>query len=186
LKLGGSSKELRKSADKDSVGGGGGGASPGRGGEPKNLDKSDPKPDERRPLGGGRGANPATIPPPGSVSPARPGGAAVAGELKKSRDDLGATVRLTEPLIVRQYAHQHSEHGFAGGDFAETLCWNPVLIVPTSGAEVAFDLADDIVGYRIIAAGHTLDGRVGSITSRIDVRRPERKETDKARDPIKP
>jgi hypothetical protein len=60
------------------------------------------------------------------------------------------------------------------------------LVVPTTGADVAFDLADEVVGYRVIAAGHTLDGRVGSVTSRIDVRPLERKEADKARVPAKP
>jgi hypothetical protein len=185
-KSGDATKELRKSAETGPISGGGGGPSPGRGGDAKNIDKADSKPDERRPLGGGRGMNPSTIPPPGSPAPARSAGPPAAGEIQKARDDLAAAIRLDKPLIVREYAHRRTERTRFGVDFAETLYWHPVLVVPTMGADVAFDLADEVVGYRVIAAGHTLDGRVGSVTSRIDVRPLERKEADKARVPAKP
>jgi hypothetical protein len=78
-----------------------------------------------------------------------------------------------EPLVVRQYAHQRAPASGEGrSDFAETLFWHPALVVPVGGAEVAFDLSDAVGRYQVLAAGHTLDGRLGSVTTYIEARKP--------------
>ena len=78
-----------------------------------------------------------------------------------------------QPLVTRQYAYQHSQSPSEDrSDFAETLYWHPALVVPMSGTEVAFDLADNVTRYRVLAAGHTLDGRLGTLTADIEARKP--------------
>lgn len=78
-----------------------------------------------------------------------------------------------EPLVVRQYAHLRPP-GYTDNrnDFAETLYWHPALVLPTGGTEVAFDLSDSVGRYRVLAAGHTLDGRLGSVITHIEARKP--------------
>jgi uncharacterized protein YfaS (alpha-2-macroglobulin family) len=51
--------------------------------------------------------------------------------------------------------------------------WNPVIVTPTDGkATVTFSLSDDVAPYRVLLAGHTLDGRIGAMTGIIEVRKP--------------
>lgn len=77
------------------------------------------------------------------------------------------------PLVVRQYAYRHSESANDDrADFAETLYWHPALLIPSQGRSVAFDLSDSVTRYQVLAAGHTLDGRLGSLTTHIESRKP--------------
>jgi hypothetical protein len=83
-----------------------------------------------------------------------------------------ATVPRTPPLVVREYAHRRTADG---PDFAETLLWQPVLVVPGHGsATVEFALSDAETAYQILVAGHTLDGRIGAVTGRIEARKTGR------------
>lgn len=78
-------------------------------------------------------------------------------------------------LVVREYAHvrQNYQANAPRTDFTETLLWQPVLVTPAGGAAtVKFDLGDSINGYRVLIAGHTLDGRLGAVTGTIEVRKP--------------
>jgi hypothetical protein len=80
----------------------------------------------------------------------------------------------TMPLFVREYAHVHqpSADGLRN-DFAETVCWMPVLVLPKEGtAKVSFDLSDDIAKYQVIVAGHTLQGNIGASKLTIEARKP--------------
>lgn len=78
------------------------------------------------------------------------------------------------PFVVREYAHQRDPAlNDVRSDFTETVYWHPVLVLPGTGrATVEFQLSDDIARYRVLVAGHTLDGRIGAITTTIEARKP--------------
>jgi hypothetical protein len=79
------------------------------------------------------------------------------------------------PLVVRQYAHSNPGAGQGGvrSDFAETLLWQPALVVSADGkATVSFDLCDSVTTFEVSAAGHTLDGRLGTTTAAVESRLP--------------
>lgn len=78
------------------------------------------------------------------------------------------------PFVVREYAHERDPSlGNIRSDFAETVYWHPVLVLPDSGkTTVNFQLSDDIARYQILVAGHTVDGRIGAITKTIEARKP--------------
>jgi hypothetical protein len=74
------------------------------------------------------------------------------------------------PLVVREYAH--SNQSIPGSelrtDFAETLLWQPALVVPADGRkEVSFQLCDSVTTFAVSAAGHTLDGRLGTAATTV-------------------
>jgi hypothetical protein len=75
----------------------------------------------------------------------------------------------TERFVVRQYAHQHvaAQSGGQGGDLAETLFWNPLLIATPDGkVPLSFDLPDSLTTFRLQADAHGA-GRIGSC--RLDI-----------------
>ncbi len=77
------------------------------------------------------------------------------------------------PFVVREYAHQHiSATPGERTDFAETVFWHPVLILPKAGAKVSFDLSDEVTRYQVLVAAHTLDGRLGAVEGAIEARKP--------------
>jgi hypothetical protein len=78
------------------------------------------------------------------------------------------------PLVVREYAHRHSESGGpVRSDFTETLLWQPVLVLPDGkGDATPFQLCDSVTTFQVLAAGHTLDGRLGSVTADLESRLP--------------
>jgi hypothetical protein len=77
------------------------------------------------------------------------------------------------PLVFREYTHLH-EGAKAGPDFAPTLYWRPVLVLPDGNAEISFDLCDSARTYQILVAGHTLDGRIAEATAELKVAKPTR------------
>lgn len=78
-----------------------------------------------------------------------------------------------EPLVVREYAHLHT-HGESNirSDFAETLFWQPALILPDGQAEISFELCDSVTTFQVLASGHTLDGRIAEATAELTSRKP--------------
>ena len=69
-------------------------------------------------------------------------------------------------MMVREYAHERTT-GMTPemrNDFAETLYWQPVLVLPDGKAEVSFDLCDSVTTFQVTAFAHTLDGRLGAAT----------------------
>ncbi|MGH7223594.1 MAG: alpha-2-macroglobulin family protein, partial [Gemmataceae bacterium] len=77
------------------------------------------------------------------------------------------------PMPVRIFAHPRA----AGPaevryDFAETLYWHPVLVLPGGKTEVSFDLCDSLGAFEVTAFAHTLDGRLGSATRTLTSRLP--------------
>ena len=79
-----------------------------------------------------------------------------------------------QPWVVRQYAHQH--HARPDGvraDFTDTVCWQPVLVLPAGKTTaVQFDLNDSVTRFQILVAGHSLDGRLGSATQEFASKLP--------------
>jgi hypothetical protein len=76
------------------------------------------------------------------------------------------------PFFVREYAHLHIQGGGnPGQDLAYTLYWHPVLVLPDGHAEFSFDLSNSEGRYRILVAGHTLDGRLGEGTAELKVQK---------------
>ena len=57
-------------------------------------------------------------------------------------------------------------------DFSETLYWHPVLVLPDGKGEVSFELCDSVTTFQVTAFAHTLDGRLGAATRKIESRLP--------------
>ncbi len=109
------------------------------------------------------------------AEPARPNqrGAVLRDEAFRAGVKEEAEV-LPQPMFVRQYAHQRSTGGptEARMDFTETLYWHPVLVLPEGKASMSFDLCDSVTSFDVVAYGHTLDGRLGAVTSTLESRLP--------------
>jgi uncharacterized protein YfaS (alpha-2-macroglobulin family) len=89
-------------------------------------------------------------------------------------EKMRQSVPQAPPLVVREYAHKRPEglDPAVRTDFAETLLWQPVLVLPKGGTTtVGFDLSDAVSGYQVLVAGHTLTGRLGAVTKTIEVRK---------------
>jgi alpha-2-macroglobulin-like protein len=89
---------------------------------------------------------------------------------------VGRRVQLPpvhELCVVREYAHRHNpEPAGVRRDFAETLYWQPVLVMPDGKAQVQFDLSDAVTRFQVLVLSNTLDGRLGSNSVEIASRLP--------------
>jgi hypothetical protein len=87
-------------------------------------------------------------------------------------DGFFAARALTVKMVVREYAHEHmaSATPEVRTDFAQTLCWRPVLVLPNGHADVTFDLCDSATTFQATAFAHTLDGRLGAGVKVIESR----------------
>ena len=80
---------------------------------------------------------------------------------------------LPRPLIVREYAHIRGIRvDNVRRDFAETLYWNPVLVMSNGVGHVGFDLDDSVTTYQVRVEGNTPDGRLGTGTANLESRKP--------------
>lgn len=78
-----------------------------------------------------------------------------------------------DPCVVRVYAHRHLPGADEmRRDFAETVYWHPVLVLPNGSAEVIFELSDLITQYEITVMSHTPDGRLGFHRTELSAKRP--------------
>jgi hypothetical protein len=92
------------------------------------------------------------------------------------KEKLGRRVTVpasVDSSVVREYAHRHK----AGPDqvrkdFAETLCWQPALVLKDGQASVQFDLSDAVTHFRVLVVSHSLDGRLGTDSIEIAARLP--------------
>ena len=77
-------------------------------------------------------------------------------------------------MVVREYAHDRGGESSAElrTDFAETLYWHPVLVLPDGKADVSFDLCDSATTFQATAYAHTLDGRLGAGVKLLESRLP--------------
>jgi alpha-2-macroglobulin-like protein len=89
---------------------------------------------------------------------------------------LGRQVAVPAPLesgVVREYAHQHKQApGEVRRDFAETLYWQPALVLRDGLGKVQFDLSDAVTNFRVLVVSHSLDGRLGADAIDIAARLP--------------
>lgn len=78
------------------------------------------------------------------------------------------------PFLVREYAHSRTDAKPAEvrSDFTETLLWQPTLVLADGKGEVSFHLSDSVTTYQVAVFGHTLDGRIGSMTTTLEARLP--------------
>jgi hypothetical protein len=84
-----------------------------------------------------------------------------------ARPDAGA------PLVVREYAHAKPRNqGEARSDFTETVYWRPVLVLPDGKANISFELCDSLTSFQVVASAHTLDGRLGALSTNLQSRLP--------------
>ncbi len=91
-------------------------------------------------------------------------------EVSKTSDVLA---HAGAPLLVREYAHRRADQrAKTRSDFIETVYWNPTLVLTDGEAFLDFDLSDAITSYQVRALGHTLDGRLGEVTTTIQARKP--------------
>jgi hypothetical protein len=109
------------------------------------------------------------------IDDARAAGQPLGAEERRLLERVRLSPAPAPPMVVREYAHKRPTSGpeETRRDFAETLLWQPVIVLPRDGkATLKFDLSDAINGYRVLVAGHTLDGRIGAATGTIEVRKP--------------
>jgi anti-sigma factor RsiW len=96
----------------------------------------------------------------------------------KAQEQIGLFTQFLPtamPLVVREYAHTPAPkaEGAAREDVTETVLWQPVIVTGADGkATVSFTLGDAVDPYRVLVAGHSLDGRIGATTGTIEVRKP--------------
>jgi hypothetical protein len=111
---------------------------------------------------------------------AGPGGGGGARGMPQGANALPAgfgKARIAPPLppcVIREYAHQRVTSGNPNerNDFAETLYWHPAIVLPNGEAQVSFQLCDSVTSFQVLAAGTTLDGRLGSSTTLLESRLP--------------
>jgi hypothetical protein len=86
------------------------------------------------------------------------------------RPEMPRQLAPTKPpaFAIREFAHHHTV-AVPGQrtDWAETLYWHPVLVLPDGAGKVSFDLSDSLTTFEVAVAGHTLDGRIGAVKSEI-------------------
>ncbi|QEL16016.1 alpha-2-macroglobulin family protein [Limnoglobus roseus] len=91
-------------------------------------------------------------------------------------DRVKTALTRHSPFVVREYAHLPQKadvHDSTRTDFTETVLWHPVLVLPGDGrTTLGFHVSDAINAYRVLVAGHTLDGRLGATTGLIEVQKP--------------
>ncbi len=88
------------------------------------------------------------------------------------QDQLRAQL-VSPPMPVRVFAHaKASGPAEERYDFAETLYWHPVLVLPGGRAQISFDLCDSLGSFEVTAFAHTLDGRLGAATTALVSRLP--------------
>jgi hypothetical protein len=132
-------------------------------------------------LGRGDGARYKDATPLGTTPAAggRPAGPAAAGLMLppqvRMAEDLAKMREQPVPFFFREYSYAvmpSSKVGTERTDFTETVFWHPALVLENGKATVQFHLSDSLNPYRVLIAGHTLDGRIGSATSHVEARKP--------------
>jgi hypothetical protein len=88
-------------------------------------------------------------------------------------DEERAGPAWAQSFVVREYAHRPAPvRGNVRTDFAETLYWHPVLVLADGKGEAAFTLCDSVTTFQVQAFAHTLDGRLGAVTTSFASRLP--------------
>jgi hypothetical protein len=84
-------------------------------------------------------------------------------------DRIRQVVLRTPPLVVREYAATRPGSGEPTAD-GDTVLWQPVIVLPTDGkTNITFHTGAAPGGYQLIIAGHTPDGRLGTVRTVLPV-----------------
>ena len=79
-----------------------------------------------------------------------------------------AAIPRMAPLVVREYAARRP--GPPAETESDTVLWQPLIVLPTDGkTTTTFHLGTGVAGYRVMIAGHTLDGRIGAVSRLLPV-----------------
>ena len=74
---------------------------------------------------------------------------------------MRTAVPWVPPLAVREYA---APRPGAGADHPDTVLWRPLIVLPTDGTTtLSFFPGPTAGGYEVVVAGHTPDGRIGTV-----------------------
>jgi len=95
--------------------------------------------------------------------------AALAGQKSEAADRVRSALPRTAPLIVREYAAPRPAANDPAALDADTVLWKPVIVLPTDGKTTLRFHLGNAAGYQVIVAGHTLDGRIGSVRTFLPV-----------------
>ena len=96
--------------------------------------------------------------------------AALAGQKSEAADRVRSALPRTAPLILREYAAPRPGSRDSAEFESDTVLWKPVIVLPTDGkSTLRFHLGDAPGGYQVIVAGHTPDGRIGSVRTFLPV-----------------
>jgi uncharacterized membrane protein YgcG len=95
---------------------------------------------------------------------------------KPRRDSAHETLGLDliqkpapEPFIIREYAPVQPSDFVSQSKPLDTIYWNPMIVFDQSGkATIQFQLGNGAARYRIIVAGHALEGRLGELKQFIE------------------
>ncbi len=86
----------------------------------------------------------------------------------EAADSIRSAVPRTAPLVIREYAAPRP--GAKDAHDSDTVLWQPVIVLPSDGkTTLRFNLGNAPSGYQVIVAGHTLDGRIGSVRTVLPV-----------------
>ena len=88
--------------------------------------------------------------------------------------NLGRRVQLPaakDACVVREYAHKHKPFAEAARfDATETICWQPILVMPDGRAEATFDLNGAGTRFQVLVHCNTFDGGLATQCFDITVR----------------
>jgi hypothetical protein len=98
-----------------------------------------------------------------------PAGARMAGGLQAER----IVEPPPPPMLVREFAYQRQASASdTRANNVDTVYWHPALVLPGGKAELSFDLCQSVTTFQVTAFGHTLDGRLGAVTTGLESRLP--------------
>ena len=86
----------------------------------------------------------------------------------EAADAIRSAVPRTAPLVIREYAAPRP--GSNDAHDSDTVLWQPVIVLPSDGkTTLRFYLGNAPGGYQVIVAGHTPDGRIGSVRTVLPI-----------------
>jgi hypothetical protein len=96
----------------------------------------------------------------------------VEGALKGGESPEATQVRSSTgwipPLVVREYAASRPSTPSSATD-EDTILWQPLIVLPADGKTTLHLTLGKADAYQVIVAGHTPDGRIGSVRTVIPV-----------------
>jgi hypothetical protein len=78
------------------------------------------------------------------------------------------------PSVRDRLDARFPEGSALGAGSAQTIYWNPALVMSDGTAQASFDLPALPATYRVLIVAHNADGRLGAVSLDIDSRQPRR------------